>query len=123
MYKVTTRNLESVSVIRHACVTYSTEKFSEAPRPLAEKGYHLLCFNTEQDARRAIYMYGWPSSLWEVEALDEVPLPPSHMIRIDEFDLWGGSVSPVLNLSKDTPSWPPGTRMFKKVRLIREIPL
>lgn len=122
MYKVVTRKLESISMMRHACVIYSTEKFVTAPEPLAKHGYHLLCFDTEQNARRAVFQYCWRADIWEVEALEEVPLPPSHMIRIDMFDILAGTIEPTLNLSANTSSWPQGTRMFKQVKLVRRLP-
>lgn len=51
--------------------------------------------------------------IYEIETIDEIPLPEFCSIG----DLYAGRFVP--NPSSD---WPEGTRMFKKVRLLKRVP-
>jgi hypothetical protein len=106
--------LMSVCARGEATVYYARGKWSEAPAWLAEKGYGLCCFETEEKAKQFFnsipYNY---KELWEVDAegiIKDLPLA-MDLIALERKELRehlrGG--------------WAEGTIMAKKVKLVRQI--
>lgn len=92
-----------------ARVIYEPGKWIEAPAHLAKMGYHIVVFDDLEDTDT--FPYDWrPGPIWEVDAEDEVPLPPrASLVRLND------------GVIVQSGEWPPGTRMFKRVRLIKEV--
>lgn len=112
VYKCVSESLEGKFTSRVARgesqVEYKVGEWAEAHPPFAERGYHLLVFETKDGA------LGFdPRSVWKAEAEDEVGLPfklPERYIRKGIF--------------LDEPTyqvWPHGTRMFKRVKLLEKV--
>lgn len=111
VYKVTCPGPEglptSCSMANKAMVTYKRGEFVEAPRWLSKEGYHLLVFDNLEHAEDF-----WGEAIWKAEAEEEILLlPKRHSISLtDAGELIG-----------DTGSWPTGTRMYKRVKLLEKI--
>lgn len=101
-------------------IRYEPGQFTTTLEWLAEAGYHLTVFDTIAATRDFCYgasVDGDQHSLWIVVCEDEIsPLPPRLPFscitpsRINETSPSGLS-----------PSWPYGTRMFKRVKLLERI--
>jgi hypothetical protein len=114
VYKVAYRDIEGNIVSRiaelAAEVIYKVDKFVSAPEWLAEMGYHLLVFESKKRAEK------WHCSrfaeIWEAEAEDEVPLPDKlhlgYLLTYSKTEFSGAD-------------WPGGTRMYKRVKLLRRV--
>ena len=97
-----------------AQVEYRPGKWSKAPRWLQMEGYHLLVFDNKEDA--LIYLLDTPGGeCWEAEGEEEVPLPYSYLL-VDLEKGW-----PKEDWRGKGWEWPRGTKMFKRVRLIRRV--
>lgn len=94
----------------YAEVEYKEGKFVHAPRWLARRGYHLLVFDSIE---RAVEFVGYQSaSIWESEATGEVELPPF---------LDGHVLGYYKKFVEDYGTWPKGTKMYKRVKLLRRV--
>ena len=118
MYKITSCDNGSYAVLSKASVKYGREKWAEAPKWLAEKGYHLLVFETLDDTVNFVRPYSngvLPECgcIWMCECEDEIdPIPDMGYW----FDVGLGNLT-----MGPCGEWPPGTRMFKRVKLLHRI--
>ena len=92
-----------------AGVVYRPDEWTEAPVWLARKGYHLTAFARLRDAV-SFAAGALNHQIWEAEAEDFVPLPPS----LDNFELCRRKIIPV-------GPWPKGTVMARRIKLVRQI--
>lgn len=81
----------------------------EAHPEAQANGYHILVFNTYHNARA---YHTHRSEIWECDVTGEVELPP-HLNPVS-FRKHGFKAGP-------GDGWPHGTRMFKRIRLIRRV--
>ena len=96
-------------------VIYRPSEWTKAPDWLAEKGYHLLAFDSREEA------CSWPKfmrymdrvEVWEAVGESEIlPLPLYlYMPNLKQglIDHW------------ESGTWPARTRMFRKIKLVRRI--
>lgn len=102
---------------RKFTVDYRVGKWATAQKYMAENGYHLTVFNRSQAARyfvdtsvprkEAIY------EIWQCEVKNQVNLMP--MVPFGDLDTY--CFAPIAN----DICWPPGTEMFKKVKLVARV--
>jgi len=116
VYKIVVRYkdwLDSAIVKNKANVSYSPGKWVEAPLWLQKKGYHLTAFKDFKSAIEWLFTLNIPSAeLWEAEASEIITqLPP--MLQVSSLE--EGIIKEVVG------SWPKGTVMAKKLRLIRKL--
>lgn len=129
MYKVVAKRrgiLASAMCVGEAAINYHIGKWCEPPRWLSQVGYGILTFEELLFARQftnAAYFFapGWSIMaadlkflIFEVEADGEIfPLPT--FASINHLDRFGWlHPSPKVN-------WPEGTRMFRRIKLLREV--
>lgn len=109
----------SVSIRGLGSVVYPPGVWVRAPEWLAHQGYHLTVFNTLMDValfsnyfgKLGFYRAGM--SIWKVECDGEIYKLPQYC-RIEE-------ISRGYLYSLGHTDWPQGTRMFKQIRLVREL--
>lgn len=99
-----------------AGVRYIPGQDTEAPKHMAEKGYHILVFDSLENIVREYGITTVPHlCIWKCECTNQVELPE----RLDIYYLSRlGLDAALLHPSSD---WPYGTMMFEKVRLIERI--
>ena len=91
-------------------VTYKIGEWVTAPEWLADYGYHLMVFDDLEDARQ---LEDSLHNIFVCEVEDEVPLP--------EVDFMVDGLSYGEMYPHPSPGWPHGSRMFKRVKLVREV--
>lgn len=102
-------------------VLYSTEYYAEAPKYLANLGYHLLTFKDQLSAESfmnwGVSLKSLPyTELWTADAVGKMPLRPFlHQLaeKIVENDL--------AMIIGDVNMWPEGTQFHKKVKLLERV--
>lgn len=114
VYKVIFRDLggKPISIVAEgdAEVTYKVGEFVSAPEWLAVMGYHLIVFKTKQHAEK--WSLSRSNEIWQVEAEDEINLPP--MLSVGMLG-WNNMIQ------KSDGDWPKGTRMYKRVKLLKRV--
>lgn len=96
-----------------ARVYYKVGEWAEAPEWLQEKGYHLLVFETLEQARQFLpFPQTIELEIWEAEAEDRYALPP----MLNTSKLYDGEF-----LEARINWWPWGTLMYKRIKLIRRV--
>ena len=95
---------------------YEKGVWAEAPEAFAELGYHLLVF----DNRSAAWKFAMGQGLlfrevWTCDVEEEVELPPMY-IKADDLINHEGETYWMTGFG-----WPEHTRMFKRVRLGRQL--
>ncbi len=115
-YKVVNKErsgaLISIYVDGKAKVEYKIGEFVEAPDWLAKEGYHLLVFDNLKDAL-TFYEEDVSLQLFECECKDEVELKEYLSTSFLEI----GCLRSLTIIF----GWPEGTRMFKRVKLIKRV--
>lgn len=118
-YKVVKKrngHLVSLTIRRPCIVIYTPGVPVQAPEFMLEYDYHLLTFDTLDQARMMITADEEGREIWECEANDEVELPPylnlMHLIQA------GSKKAKCEAILKE---WPEGTRMYKEVILTRRV--
>jgi hypothetical protein len=102
--------LTSAIVDRKALVRYRKDRPNKAPKWLAEKGYHLIIF-TNLRLARSWTLKNNRLQIWLSEVRDV--FNPKKLCNI--FDLCIGKIS------EEMIGWPKGTKMAKRVYLVRRI--
>lgn len=128
-YKIvwTAYNKEKYSIIR-GCgkVKYIPGVAVHAPRELAEQGYHLTVFSSEQAARDCAKKNKWTGELWEadvegiIEELPQLLMGAYYLIP----GTWGNDAykeDPGYAIPAKQKEWPEGTVMAKSVTLTKRI--
>jgi hypothetical protein len=115
VYKVVGRlytgDLVSCTVYGAAEVCYKVGEFVQAPGWLAKHGYHLVVFDTFNNAKK--FIGEWDNlEIWEADAEERVELVPQMALNVISGMIYGNTF---LNI------WPDGTRMYKRVKLLRRI--
>lgn len=101
--------LESIVAPKPATVFYKLGECVEAPRWLAKRGYGLLAFSTEEDAKCFQFSTAEGSSIYLAEGFGEIALMPA-------FCDIGYLVSRKM-IADAWMDWPEGTRMFRAIKL------
>ena len=112
--------LYSVNILDRLVVRYEIGEWTEAPPHARKMGYHLLAFRTLSEACAFRDFFGSSCPIYECEGLYPVePLPPS--LKGEELRrLMKGEVFEPKTKTKEG-SWPEGTVMFKKIKLVRQV--
>ena len=113
-YKIIGKDGKSSQTKGNAKIGYSTEHWTEAPEWLSNKGYYPTIFSNLENAQdfQAGYAYQ-ADQIWEVEAeMVMTSLPPICSLE----SLKEGNL-----IQQKYWTWPKGTLMAKKVRLVRII--
>lgn len=105
----------SAGEFTHTRVQYAAGKYVSAPAVFAAAGYHLLAFGSLQDAQE----FACPDErVFLAEGIGPCrTLPPilsGNALKYDE-------PTPIYRIDLCT-SWPRGTRMFRKIKLVKEVP-
>lgn len=95
-------------------VDYILGEWATAPVKLAELGYHLMVFESLEDAWAFLASIIQLYQIWEVEVKDQVPLPERRCI-FPPKDLES------LYTSDADDKWGKGAKMYKSVKLIRRV--
>lgn len=109
------RNGKLYSYFAHgkARVEYRPNRWTRTKRWLSHEGYHLLAFRQQYDAtlflNRFLHHY---HELWKVEIEDLVNLPPLKSLC---------SLSVGIFQRKSYDTWPQGTIMGKRIRLLERV--
>ena len=94
-----------------AKVEFIPGQWISAPKWLRKRGYHITVFGSLEDAK-ALMMNSADHEIWEVEVEGEIcDLPPRQ-------DLW---VIREGELGDKFGEWPKGTRMVRRVKLVRRV--
>lgn len=113
MYKVVRKNLTSIVVTGKAKTTYSTKRYTAAPKFLRDAGYGPTVFDTISHARSAATKFFWDGGIWEVQCR-EVTLP-KHTLLIPSLE------EGVMSRTPFGCEWPEGTTMAESVRLVKKV--
>ena len=116
-YKVTDQEMGSCMITKtEARVIYKLGEWVESKSILTMHNYHLLVFNSIESAIRFIIAgENKKYRLWEVDVKDEISVMPPRGYVYNYVDY------KVIYLSAYPMPWPEGTKMFKQVKLIKEI--
>ena len=107
-------SLTSYAAAGAAEVVYEPGQWVEAPEYMASAGYHLLVFDTLKQALS--FTRGAP--VWEAECMEEITELPRFAFTIE----YSYGTAPLQDLLHDgLHEWPRGTRMFKRVKLLRKV--
>ena len=106
--------LYSCIVRNKAQVEYKSNQWVQAPRWLAQQGYYLIFFDSFEAARNFISTEPLLEEIWKCEIKEEIKnLPP----RCDASNLGSGiKIESIAN-----GRWPWGTKMAKKIKLIKKV--
>lgn len=116
-FKVLQFDQTSIVANGYAKVQYKEGRFVTAPLPLAQIGFHLCVFMTLETATAAMAEFSWPGEIWEVDARGEVPLAKGTL-SMHRFEKDG---MVIYRPSDSDPGWAEGSKMYKKVKLIRRV--
>jgi len=117
-YKVTNHWKQSCTAEGTARVQYTTDDFVEAPTYLQNVGYHLLVFDSLKNAKyfSATCFFDQGLRIWSVKAECIVRMP--NYLRTTTFE--NANFCPPTELY-NYGTWPPGTVMVKRLKLLREV--
>jgi len=110
VYKVVFKARDGRLTSAIALVEYQPGQWAEAPKWLAEKGYHLFAFKTLEDARVAIgdSLCKDFFEIWEAEAegiVEDLPEPADRIVLAEG------------KIVKDDIGYPDGTVMAKRLKV------
>jgi hypothetical protein len=115
---VSGRHLESYAALAGARVRYRVGRWVTARKPLAERGYHLLVFDSIENLQDFMKMYQLDDTLVhgylaQADGIIANPPPPALFYKVskDKYDI----------LPTPGAEWPKGTLMAKRVKLIKRI--
>lgn len=114
-YKVVRDKLQSAFIDGKWQVRYKLNEWVSAPLLLADRGYGLTVFKSQADARYFIHLERGEKRLFACRIQTPMELSSFHIVLIVNGDLPPYSDPPYRK------SWPPGTVMCKKVKLVKEI--
>ena len=112
---------ESCKIEDGPVTSYALETWSEAPGWMANRGYHLLVFDTLKDAKFWTNLNDWV--ILECECEEEADRLPV-MLYWHSSHRWKERLERgdgLRDLEDSGRRWPDGTRMFKRVRPLREV--
>lgn len=148
-YKIVGRwpdgSLTSYTVRSSASVVYGEGEWTEAPNWLANLGYQLCVFDSMESVYRYMIPYwatrsdaesyledfiaerrnevGAKPELWECEVDGEAEVPA--ILDFCEEDFWIEAAASAESLVKAFgdcgDEWPDGTKMFKRVKLVKRV--
>ena len=98
----------SAGAFGEAEVVYKIGEWTVAPQWLADKGYHLLVFDSLENA-----MASFADNIFECEVEGRIIFLPE---RLNLLNLSHGDTS---RTTEDT--WPKGTRMYKRVKILKRV--
>ena len=112
---------ESCKIEDGPVTSYALGMWSEAPEWMAKWGYHLLVFERFEDARHWVNLNDWVILECECEGeVDRLPVMlywhSSHRWK-ERLERGDG----LRDLEEVGRGWPQGTRMFKRVKPMREV--
>jgi len=105
--------LKSCIVEGKALVRYRRNRFNTAPKWLVKMGNYLTFFTSLRSAK-IFKLYTEDEQIWSVQVLDV--FKPSSEQKFGYNDLKYGKI-----IFKSSGTWPKGTKMAKKVRLIKRV--
>jgi len=112
------QHLKSVVIYEsQLSVKYKIGKFVKAPKKAAERGYHLTAFKTYEDALnfiRTLEASRLGLKIYKAKGCNQIlPLPPLCNLYILTHH--------TKFIHDPNRTWPKGTVMFKKIKLLEEV--